>query len=450
MFKTIQNAWRIPDLRKKILFTLFIIIVFRIGASIPVPYLNMGALAGMMSSVDQGNTLLAYINTFSGGAFANATLFAMSVTPYINASIIMQLLTVAIPPLERMAKEGEEGRKRIGAITRYVTVALGLIQGTAYYFYLKNSTYTDGTGAYDHTPIVMYNSGWEMVFSAIVIILVFTAGSAIMMWLGEQINQKGIGNGISILLFAGIVSRMPNTIAILMEYLQNAYLAPESFGQYFVYVPLFVVLFLAVVWVIVFMNDAERRIPVQYAKRVVGRKMYGGQNSHIPIKVGLSGVMPIIFASSILSIPSTINLFVNPAEGSFWKGFLDAFSTDGWLYSVLYFVLIIMFAYFYVMIQYNPIEMANNLRQNNGTIPGIRPGKPTSDYIQKILSKITLIGALFLAVIALLPIAFSAFTGMHNLMMGGTSVIILVGVALDTMKQMESQMMMRHYKGFLD
>ena len=280
----------------------------------------------------------------------------------------------------------------------------------------------------------------------------FTAGSAIMMWLGEQINQKGIGNGISISSVCRYctVERCVNTIAILMEYLQNAYLAPESFGQYFVYVPLFVVLFLAVVWVIVFMNDAERRIPVQYAKRVVGRKMYGGQNSHIPIKVGLSGVMPIIFASSILSIPSTINLFVNPAEGSFWKGFLDAFSTDGWLYSVLYFVLIIMFAYFYVMIQYNPIEMANNLRQNNGTIPGIRPGKPTADFISKILNKITLIGALFLAVIAILPIVYGALTGLRHLSLGGTSVIILVGVALETVKQMESQMMMRHYKGFLD
>lgn len=443
MFKTIRNAWMIPDLRKKILFTLGVIVIFRIGSKIPVPFLDMNALSGVMGSLDDSGNMLAYLNTLSGGAFANATMFAMSVTPYINSSIIMQLLTVAIPPLERMAKEGEEGRKKIGAITRYVTVALGLIQGTAYYFYLRNSKYQG-------TPITLYNEGFSQVFSAIVIILVFTAGTAMMMWLGEQINQKGIGNGISILLFAGIVSRMPATISQLGVYLQNAYNSPETFGKYYFLVPLFVLIFLAVIWVIVFMNDAERRIPVQYAKRVVGRKMYGGQSSHIPIKVGLSGVMPIIFASSILAIPSTINLFVNPAEGSFWKSFLDAFSSGGLAYSIIYFILIILFAYFYVTIQYNPVEMANNLRQSNGTIPGIRPGKPTSEFIQKILSKVTLIGALFLAFIALLPIVFGAATGMHNLQLGGTSVIILVGVALETVKQMESQMMMRHYKGFLD
>lgn len=438
-----QNAWKIPDLRKKILFTLLVIIVFRIGANMPAPFLNMEALAGLMGFVTDSSSAnaFAYLNTLSGGAFAQATLFAMSVTPYINSSIIMQLLTVAIPPLERMAKEGEEGRKKIGAITRYVAVALGLVQGLAYYLYLRGSSY-------EGTPIVTYTEGAAGVFTAIVIVLVFTAGTAMMMWLGEQINQKGIGNGISILLFAGIVARLPDTVNILVQALQAAWQAPDSFGQYYFFVPLFVIIFLAIIWVIVFMNDAERRIPVQYAKRVVGRKMYGGQSTHLPIKVNMSGVMPIIFASSILTIPSTIQLFVTPT--GFWKTVLDALSTTGWVYALIYFLLILMFAYFYVAIQYNPIEMANNLRQNNGTIPGIRPGKPTSDYIQRILSKITLIGALFLAVIALLPIAFSAFTGMHNLMMGGTSVIILVGVALDTMKQMESQMMMRHYKGFLD
>ena len=438
-----QNAWKIPDLRKKILFTLLVIIVFRIGANMPAPFLNMEALAGLMYFVTDSSSAnaFAYLNTLSGGAFAQATLFAMSVTPYINSSIIMQLLTVAIPPLERMAKEGEEGRKKIGAITRYVAVVLGLVQGLAYYLYLRGSSY-------EGTPIVTYTEGAAGVFTAIVIVLVFTAGTAMMMWLGEQINQKGIGNGISILLFAGIVARLPDTVNILVQALQAAWQAPDSFGQYYFFVPLFVIIFLAIIWVIVFMNDAERRIPVQYAKRVVGRKMYGGQSTHLPIKVNMSGVMPIIFASSILTIPSTIQLFVTPT--GFWKTVLDALSTTGWVYALIYFLLILMFAYFYVAIQYNPIEMANNLRQNNGTIPGIRPGKPTSDYIQKILSKITLIGALFLAVIALLPIAFSAFTGMHNLMMGGTSVIILVGVALDTMKQMESQMMMRHYKGFLD
>ena len=443
MFKTIKNAWSIPDLRKKILFTLLIIVVFRFGATIPVPFLDVDALQGLMGTVNETGNALSYLDMLSGGAFANATMFAMGISPYINSSIIMQLLTVAIPPLERMAKEGEEGRKRIATITRYVTVALGLIQGTAYYFYLRNSTYQ---GA----PIALYTSGWEQVFAAIVIILAFTAGTAIMMWMGEQINQKGIGNGISILLFAGIVARMPHTIRLLTQYISAAIADPSNYGQYYAFVPLFVILFLAVIWVIAFMNDSERRIPVQYAKRVVGRKMYGGQSTHIPIKVAMSGVMPIIFASSILSIPSTIQLFMGTNVSGFWQSFFEAFSSTGWLYSVLYFILIILFAYFYVTIQYNPIEMANNLRQNNGTIPGIRPGKPTSDFISKILSKITLIGALFLAVIASLPILFGAVTGMHNLSLGGTSIIILVGVALDTMKQMESQMMMRHYKGFLD
>lgn len=443
MFKTIKNAWSIPDLRKKILFTLLVIVVFRFGATIPVPFLDVDALQGLMGTVNETGNALSYLDMLSGGAFANATMFAMGISPYINSSIIMQLLTVAIPPLERMAKEGEEGRKRIATITRYVTVALGLIQGTAYYFYLRNSTYQ---GA----PIALYTSGWEQVFAAIVIILAFTAGTAIMMWMGEQINQKGIGNGISILLFAGIVARMPHTIRLLTQYISAAIADPSNYGQYYAFVPLFVILFLAVIWVIAFMNDSERRIPVQYAKRVVGRKMYGGQSTHIPIKVAMSGVMPIIFASSILSIPSTIQLFMGTNVSGFWQSFFEAFSSTGWLYSVLYFILIILFAYFYVTIQYNPIEMANNLRQNNGTIPGIRPGKPTSDFISKILSKITLIGALFLAVIALLPILFGAVTGMHNLSLGGTSIIILVGVALDTMKQMESQMMMRHYKGFLD
>lgn len=434
MFKTIQNAWRIPDLRKKILFTLLIIVVFRVGSVIPVPFLDMSALQQLMGGLDQSGSMLAYLNTLSGGAFSNATLFAMSVTPYINASIIIQLLTVAIPPLERLAKEGEEGRKKIATITRYVTVGLGLLQGGAYWYYLFASN------------VVTYKSGIECVFSAAVIILAFTAGTALMMWLGEQINQYGIGNGISILLFAGIVARMPVTISQLGQYWA---LGSNGQMQFYFLVPLWVILFLLVIWVIVFMNDSERRIPVQYAKRVVGRKMYGGQSSHLPIKVGLGGVLPIIFASSILSIPSTIEMFMPNAEG-FWRGFFDLFAYNGVLYSILYFILIILFAYFYTTIQYNPVEMSNNLRQNNGTIPGIRPGKPTTDFIAKILSRVTLIGALFLAFIALLPIIYSGATGMHGLSMGGTSVIILVGVALETVKQMESQMMMRHYKGFLD
>ncbi len=412
--------------------------MFRFGSVIPVPFLDVDALRQLMDYVDSTGSALSYANMLTGGAFAQATLFAMGVTPYINSSIIMQLLTVAIPPLERMAREGEEGRKKISSITRYVTVILGLIQGTAYYFYLRNNN------------ITLFNEGFSQVFSAIVIIFAFTAGTALMMWLGEQINQKGIGNGISILLFAGIVARLPYTGEQLWTYISMAN-ADSGLSQYYFLVPLWIVLFLAVIWVIIFMNDAERRIPIQYAKRVVGRKMYGGQSTHMPIKVGMSGVMPVIFASSILSIPSTIQLFMGSnVESGFWKGFFDAFSSTGWLYSVLYFVLILMFAYFYMTIQYNPIEMANNLRQNNGTIPGIRPGKPTAEFISKILSRVTLIGALFLAFIAIVPIVYGNVSGLGRLSMGGTSVIIMVGVALETVKQMESQMMMRHYKGFLD
>lgn len=435
MFNTLKNAWKIPDLRKKLLFTLLIIIAFRFGSVVPVPFLDASALSEIMASANE--TALGYVNMLTGGAFANATLFAMGITPYINSSIIIQLLTVAIPPLERMAKEGEEGRRKIAAITRYVTVALGLIQGTAYYFFLKNS------------GVTLYNEGFSAVFSAVIIILAFTAGTALIMWMGEQINQKGVGNGISIILFAGIVARLPVTVGQVWSYFSAAMQSPESYSQYFIFAPLFVILFLAVIWVIVFMNDSERRIPVQYAKKVVGRKVYGGQSTFLPIKVTMSGVMPVIFASAILSIPSTIRMFItNPSN--FWEGFFNAFSTSGWLYSVLYLLLIIMFAYFYMTIQYNPIEMANNLRANNGTIPGIRPGRPTAEFISKILSKVTLIGAIFLAVVAILPIIYGNLTGMHGLTMGGTSVIIMVGVALETVKQIESQMMMRHYKGFLD
>ena len=445
MFQTIRNAWSIPDLRKKILFTLLIIVVFRIGSVIPVPFIDTNALSEAMAGAnsvtsDVSNNMIAYLNTLSGGAFSNATIFAMGITPYINSSIIIQLLCVAIPALERLSKEGEAGRKKIGTITRYVTVGLGLIQGTAYFFYLHNS------------GITSYREGFSMVFAAIVIVLVFTAGTAIMMWLGEQINKFGIGNGISILLFAGIVARLPQTIYLLSLYWQEGLGTGEAGSgqpQYFVFVILWVILFLAIIWIITFMQDSERRIPIQYAKRVVGRKMYGGQSSHLPIKVALGGVLPIIFASSILSIPSTINLFLQVKEG-FWKGFFDLFSSNSWLYIALYFILILMFAYFYTTIQYNPVEMANNLKSNNGTVPGIRPGAPTAAYIKKILSRITLIGALFLSVIALVPLLYGKFTGMGNLSLGGTSIIIVVGVALETVKQLEIQMMMRHYKGFLD
>ena len=436
MFNTIRNAWRIPDLRKKILYTLLIIIVFRFGSVIPAPFLDASALSELMASAGE-NSALGYINMLTGGAFSYASLFAMGITPYINSSIIMQLLTIAIPLLERMAKEGEEGRKKIATITRYVTVILGLIQGVAYYFYLRSQ------------GIVEYTDGFAGVFVAFVIVLTFTAGTALIMWMGEQINDKGVGNGISIILFAGIVARLPVTFGTVWQYMQLGMESASTAGQYLVLAPLFVVLFLVVIWVIVFMNEAERRIPVQYAKKVVGRKMYGGQSTFLPVKVAMSGVMPVIFASAILSIPQFIQFFWNPSEG-FGRALLNAFSSSGWLYVVLYFFLILMFAYFYMSIQYNPLEMANNLRQSNGTIPGIRPGKPTADFIAKILSKVTLIGALFLAFVALVPIIYTNVTGMYGLSMGGTSIIIIVGVALETVKQLESQMMLRHYKGFLD
>lgn len=444
MFKTIKNAWKIPELRKKMLFTVLVIIVFRLGAVIPVPFLDAAQLKAVMDSVagTGSGTALGYLDMLSGGAFSQATLFAMSVTPYINSQIIIQLLTIAIPALERMAKEGEEGRKRLETIVRYLAVILGLIQGLAYYMFLRNS----GNGG----SIVKYTQGGTGIFVGFVIVLCFTAGTALMMWMGEQINQFGVGNGISILLFAGIVARLPHTINTLGQYLSIASGDPTNSGKYFFTVPLFVVLFLGVIWLISFMNESERRIPIQYAKRVVGRKQYGGQSSHLPIKVGLGGVMPIIFASVILSIPSTIQLFMGSNATGFWASFVSAFHSTGVLYCVLYFLLIMLFGFFYTAMQYNPIEMANNLRQNNGTIPGIRPGKPTSDYISRILSKITMIGSLYLSIIALLPIIFGNVAGMQNLSMGGTSIIIMVGVALETVKQLESQMMMRHYKGFLD
>lgn len=438
MFQTIINAWKVADLRKKMLFTVLIVFVFRLGAALPVPFVNISE--GLLTD-QNANNFMTYLSMMTGDAFNYGTLFAMSITPYINASIIIQLLTVAIPALEKLSKEGEEGRKKISAITRYVSVALALLQSTAYYFYIRTQGYLatgDNNVAY---------TGFFAVFQAIVIILCYTAGATLIMWLGEQINEKGIGNGISIILFAGIVSRMPATMYTLYQYMDRG-------GAYYVLAPIAFVSLLLMIAFIVWMDNAERRIPVQYAKRVVGRKMYGGQNTHIPIKVNMCGVLPIIFASSILSLPPTIQMFVTVKEGGFWEGFFKIFESTHWAYAIMYFIFIIFFAYFYAAIQYNPIEMANNIRKNSGAVPGIRPGKPTSDYIAKILSRLTLLGALLISVIALFPILFSQITGAFNhqvdLYMGGTSIIIMVGVALETVKQIESQMMMRHYKGFLD
>ena len=434
MLETLKNAWKIKDLRYKILFTLFIILIFRIGSVIPVPFINTEALTAMFANdgVSGVASFLTNLSALSGGALQYGAIFAMGVTPYINASIIMQLLTVAIPYLERLAKEGEEGQKKIAKYTRFVTVLLGLIQGIAYFIYLSNNSCLSVTST---------GAKW---FAGFVAVLTLTAGSALVMWLGEQIDEKGIGNGISILLFAGILSRAKDAIMQLYYWVEAGEVVP---------VIALVLVFVLIIIFIVWMTGAERRLSVQYAKRVVGRKMYGGQNSHIPIKVNMSGVMPIIFASSILMIPTMILSFwsVGAEEPSWIYKVLSLFSTQGPFYAVLYFALIIAFAYFYVTIQYNPVEMANNLRKNSGSIPGIRPGQPTSDFIKKVLSRITLIGALFLSVVAVGPIIFGLFNQTFaSVSIGGTSVLIIVGVALEVVNNLESQMMMRHYKGFLD
>ena len=430
MLQTIKNAWKIPDLRKKLIYTLLLIVIFRFGSVIPVPFLSPDVISGL---IEQGgkDSLLNLLNTFSGGAFSQATIFAMSITPYINASIIMQLLTVAIPALERISKEGMEGRKKIAQWSRYVTVLLGLIQAWGLYMALRTSIVVPG--------------GIPKFVAAITIILTFTAGTAFLMWLGEQINEKGIGNGISMLIFAGIVSRGPQLVLTLKSYVEMGKLN---------WIGLIIVLVVAIVVVgfVVLMNDSERRIPVQYSKRVVGRKVYGGQSTHIPIKVSGAGVMPIIFAMSIMAFPSTIaGFFGKTAQNTsgFFGFILNVLSSDHWFYGVLYFLLILFFTYFYIAIQYNPIEMANNMKKNGGFIPGIRPGKTTADFISKSLSKITLAGAVFLGLIAVLPIFMSQVAGL-NISIGGTSLLIVVGVALETVKQMESQMVMRHYKGFLE
>ena len=428
MLETIKNAWSIVEIRKKILFTLFIILIFRIGSVLPVPFVDLASLQAA-----ETNDFFNYLSILTGGGLQYGAIFAMSVTPYINASIILQLLTVAIPYLERLSKEGEEGRKKIAQLTRYAAVFLALVQGTAYFFYLKNS---------GHLVDSVKGSG-AAVFAAVVIIAAFTAGSSLVMWLGEQIDVKGIGNGISIILFAGIISRGPDAFATLWSHATNSE-NPKPIPAIAI-----VLIFLVVIAFIVWMTRAERRVPVQYAKRVQGRKQYGGQNSHIPFKVNMSGVMPIIFASSILMLPTMILSFMDLTKESTWAKIFAMFSTQGVFYAVLYFFLIIAFAYFYAQIQYNPVEIANNIRKNGGSVPGIRPGKPTSDFFSKILSRITLLGALFLSVIAILPILVGNVGGL-NISIGGTSVLIMVGVALDTVQNLESQMMMRHYKGFLD
>ena len=432
MLETMRNAWKIDELRKKILFTLFIILLYRLGNAIPVPYVDITNLSNYFKQLE--NTVLGLYNVMSGGAFSTATIFALSIQPYINASIIMQLLTIAIPALERLQKEGgEEGKKKIASITRYATVGIALLQGFAYYMLISGQNLlVSGTGI------------WE----AIVIILTFTAGSALIMWLGEQITEFGIGNGISIILFASIVSRFPSSIITTIG---NVSAGSISWWG----AVLMLLGALAIIVLIVIVTNAERRIPIQYSKRVVGRKMYGGQSTHLPMKVNMSGVLPVIFAQSIASMPATILMLfgITKDSGGFWGGFLTVFDTTSVLYAIVYLLLIIFFAYFYSTIQFNPVEIANNLKKNGGFIPGFRPGKPTSEYIQKSLNKITLFGAIYLAIIAVTPIVISIFSksaAESGISLGGTSIIIVVGVALETVKAMEAQMLMRNYKGFLE
>ncbi|MBP1550816.1 MAG: preprotein translocase subunit SecY [Oscillospiraceae bacterium] len=431
MLQTFKNAWQVEELRKKLIFTAIILVIFRLGCAIAVPFVDPDALQGMLSAGD-GN-MLGYLNMLTGGAFASATVFALGVTPYINSSIIITLLTVAIPYLENLSKQGEEGRKKLNKITRYAATGFAAVLSIAYYFLLRRQN------------ALMYTEGLSGFFAAVVIIATFIAGTTLLMWLGEQIDKHGIGNGISLLIFAGIISGASSMVTIFVNMLKDAVQNQKT--QNFFLVPLFIAFGIAVIAFAVVLSKGERRIPVQYAKRVVGNKMMGGQNTHLPIKVNMSGVMPIIFASALVSIPGTIASFVN-VTSPFWQGFLSIFNYNSLLYAVIYLLLIIMFNYFYVSIQYNPVEIANNLRKNNGVIPGFRPGKNTQDFIARVLSKITFIGALFLGVVAILPIIVGNLTS-TGIQMGGTSLLIVVGVALDTAQQLESQMVMRHHKGFL-
>jgi len=434
VFQTLKNAWKVPELKSKLLFTLVIVILYRIGSVLPVPYVS----ADVMNSFNEAaaGSIFQYLNILSGDAFARATLFALGVSPYITSSIVIQLLTIAIPALERLAKEGDEGKKKLTALTRLVTVGLALITAIGYALFLKNgingqSMLVPGTNA----------------FHLIVIIACYCAGAALVMWLAEKINENGIGNGISMILFAGIVSRGPALVSSLwyMMFKDGKF---SIIGLLLVILSL--VITLAVVGFVVFMTHSERRIPIQYAKKVVGRKMYGGQASNLPIKLNMSGVMPIIFANSIVAIPATIAAFF--PNSKFWSGVNNFFNYTSPVYAILFFALIIAFAYFYIAISFNPVEVANNLKKNGGSIPGIRPGRPTTEYITRVLNRITLIGAIFLGVIAVFPMIINMVSGgqFAGLAFGGSSLLIVVGVALETTRDLEAQMLMRHYKGFLE
>ena len=440
MIQTIRKAWALPELRKKIIFTLLILLIFRIGNAITVPYVDVGLLETYLDQM--GGTILGLYNVMSGGAFAQATVFALSIQPYINSSIIIQLLTVAIPALERLARDGgEEGRKKIQSITRYTTVGIAILQAFGYYMMMRS---------YD-----LLAPGADGIWPALVIIVTFIAGSSFVMWMGEQVTEFGIGNGISIILFAGILSRVPTMVSSMYTGVVNWAAGVENSDTALALNPALVVLLLvgilALIVFVVFISDAERRIPIQYAKRQVGRKMYGGQSSYLPMKVNMSGVLPIIFAQSIASLPVTIWTFIGtPDEGTVSRVIYDAIDTQSFVYMVVYFIMIIGFSYFYSTIQFNPVEIANNLKKQGGFIPGFRPGKPTVDFIKKVLNKITLFGAIYLGIVAICPLLLGKAVGNAYLSIGGTSVIIVVGVALETVKALEAQMLMRQYKGFLE
>lgn len=427
MLSVFRNAWKIPELRKRMLYTLFIIVIFRLGANVMVPFINSSALNNLFNSESVQSSLFGYFSMLAGDAFSNATLFALGVSPYITASIVIQLLTIAIPPLERIARSGPEGQAKISRITRYVTIVLAIITSYGYYATIRSQG-------------MIEKAGW---FPMLVIIACHTAGACLVMWIGERIDEKGIGNGISLILFANIVSSGPGMLTQMFALLRYNFLGNLA-G-----VLLAIVMMLVIVTLVVFFSNSERRLPVQYAKRQVGRKMYGGANTHLPIKVMMGGVMPIIFANAIVSLPSTLALIFSGGKYEAWVR--KWFSSASPIYVAVMFVLIIAFAYFYIAISFNANEVANNLKANGGTILGYRPGLPTAQYIQKVVHRVTLIGALFLSFMSIFPILMS-WTGSDALRMlvyGGTSVIIAVDVALQTTRDIESETTMRHYKGFL-
>ena len=431
MLKTLKNAWKIPELRRKLIFTIVIVLLYRLGAVLPVPYINGDYLKeALMFSTD--GSIFQYLNILSGSAFSQATLFALSISPYITASIVIQLLTVAIPALERLSKDGEEGKKKLTQITRIVTIVLGLVTAFGYYMYMRNIG--DNNVLTDRS-----------VFAAIVVIGCYVAGTALVMWLAEKINEFGIGNGISIILFANILSSGFSIVGTFIGYIKEG-----PWG--IVIVEAMILVSLAIITFVVFITESERRLPIQYAKKVVGRKMYGGQSTHLPIKLNMSGVMPIIFANSIIALPATLALiFPVKKEGGIWDRFVKLFAPDSWLYAVLFMILIVAFAYFYISISFNPVEVSNNLKKNGGFIPGIRPGKPTSDYIRKVLNRIVLIGAIFLGVVSVVPLILGSFAPtLSGFAFGGSSLLIVVGVVLETEHEIEAQLTMRHYKGFLE